>query len=121
MYNFYAVAGINGLGVYTSWSRAEVALEYLSYQRYKGFDNFDDAAEYARMNFNVLACRNYIGPVSENFTLYYKDIKTIEMLNLKSCDRIRVEFDAFGNKYYVKVDEFSNIVEGMPMVVLNTF
>ena len=120
MYKFYSVAGMNGLGVYSSWGKAKEALKYLTNQRCKGFDNFQGASDYARAYFNSFRLKNYMGPVTLDFTIYLQDIPKIEMLNLAVSDRIRVVFDDFGNRCYVKVDEYGNIAEGMPMVALNS-
>ena len=60
-----------------------------------------------------------MGPVTLDFTIYLQDIPKIEMLNLAASDRIRVVFDDFGNRCYVKADKYGNIVAGMPMVVSN--
>ena len=117
MYKFYSVAGMNGLGVYSSWGKAEEASKYLSSVRYKKFDNFEGASDFARAHFNSFRLRNYMGPVTLDFTIYLQDIPKIEMLNLAASDRIRVVFDDFGNRCYVKVDEMGNIIEGMPLVV----
>ena len=119
MYKFYSVAGMNGLGVYSSWGKAEEASKYLSSVRYKKFDNFEDAADYARAYFNSFRLKNYMGPVMLDFTIYHQDIPKIEMLNLTVSDRIRVCFDDLGRRYIVKVDEMGNIIEGMPMVIFN--
>ena len=117
---FYSVAGANGLGVYSTWNKTKAASQYLSSVRYKKFDNFEDAADYARAYFNSFRLKNYMGPVTLDFTIYLQDIPKIEMLNLTVSDRIRVVFDDFGNRCYVKVDEYGNITEGMPMVALNS-
>ncbi len=119
MYNFYSVAGMNGLGVYSSWGKAKEALKYLTNQRCKGFDNFQGASDYARAYFNSFRLKNYMGPVTLDFTIYLQDIPKIEMLNLTVSDRIRVVFDDLGRRYIVKVDEMGNIIEGMPMVIFN--
>lgn len=117
MNKFYAIAGINGLGVYRTWARAKESLKFLSYQRYKGFNNFEDAANYARDNFNLLNQCNYNGPVTLDFTLYRRDLYMIERLKYTANDKIRVNFDDMGNQYIVKVDERGNIIEGMPLIV----
>ena len=119
MYKFYSVAGMNGLGVYSSWGKAKEALKYLTNQRCKGFDNFQGASDYARDYFNSFRLKNYMGPVTLDFTIYLQDILIIEMLNLTVSDRIRVCFDDLGRRYIVKVDEMGNIIEGMPMVIFN--
>lgn len=119
MFKFYAVAGMNGLGIYSSWGKAEEASKYLSSVRYKKFDNFEGASDYARAYFNSFRLKNYMGPVTLDFTIYLQDIPIIEMFNLTVSDRIRICFDELGKRCVVKVDEMGNIIEGMPLVVFN--
>lgn len=51
---FYALAGINGMGVYTDYSRVLQSRQYLKRYKMKGFASFEEATYYARTMFKEL-------------------------------------------------------------------
>lgn len=48
---FYAVAGTNGYGVYDDWGEVMRAKPHIKKFKNKGFDNYEEAEEYAYAQF----------------------------------------------------------------------
>lgn len=78
---YYAVWGINGVGVFNNWDKVTDARPYLIKFGIQKFDNFEDAQRKALWEFNLLqeeSCISYFnGPLSLNFVLYKNKIKKI--------------------------------------------
>lgn len=116
---FYAIAGSNGLGVYSTWDKTKEASYYLSRVRYKKFDNFQDAVSYARDCYNEVSDVYYMGPLPLDFTLYYPAMQTIMSLGFHVNDKIAVIWNADGTYSFAKIKEDINNVESIPIVRFN--
>lgn len=51
-FNFYSAVGCNAVGVFNDWSRLQTAKKYIKKCSVKGFDTFEDAENWALMQFS---------------------------------------------------------------------
>lgn len=89
---FFAIVGTNGAGIYSSWEKAKVAMEYLNKSIAKGHDTFEAAKDYAIGEFVNRSGRFYLGPFVRNFTLFINDMEKIESKGLDPALEATVSF-----------------------------
>jgi len=92
-YKFYALWGNNGLGVYRSWSKAEVSLVYLEKGTCKGFATYGEARKCAAEGYKERSggCE-FEGPFPSDFILRADDIEEINKLGIDPGGKVKLEF-----------------------------
>lgn len=54
-FRYYTVVGANGAAVMSSWNRAQAMRQYIRKPSYKGFNDFQEACDWAKCH----ACRSF--------------------------------------------------------------
>jgi hypothetical protein len=93
---FYALWGKNGVGVVTSWEKAEKSLEYLWKGNCEKADDFWDAKELALENYNDLSGDYFEGPLPLDYVLFRREINRIKKLELNPWDEVVVIRNEYG-------------------------
>ena len=64
--NWYAIWGSNGLGIYSTWKKAQESQRYLEMSNAKGFKVFSEAKCKALKEYNECSGDDFQGPVPIN-------------------------------------------------------
>lgn len=90
--NWYAIWGSNGLGIYSTWKKAQESQRYLEMSNAKGFKVFSEAKCKALKEYNECSGDDFQGPEPINFTIRREHIDAIKKSGLSADAKIKVVF-----------------------------